>query len=175
MQCKQGPEQPFLEHSAAFHHLRNQLQDLGDALAKDERYLYAIFKRSLNSTFSEILCPLEVVKGGMSYEEAQMELIRLEVGGKVYATIPTVQLAGAPAVGMVSDAARSGGWSGSRPAGGNALARGCAKCGKNNHATDKCLNHIVCHKCDKRGRALPARLQETGDATEERCPSAWVL
>ena len=76
--CKQGPEQPLLEHAATFHSLKKQLVDLGAVLASNERYVYTIIKQSLNVTFSEILRPLEVVNRDYIYEQARMELIWLE-------------------------------------------------------------------------------------------------
>jgi hypothetical protein len=147
--CKQGPEQTFLDRSAAFHHLQKQLQDLGDKLATSEQYVFAIFKRSLNTIFAEILRPLEVVRGGLTYKEARTELLCLEVGGKVYSTIPSMQMAGGQSVGMISDTNRP------NPQGVTRQAKGknttCSNCGRRNHTADKCLIHIVCHSCGGKG------------------------
>ena len=87
LQCKQGPEQSFLEHSGKFNKVIRLLRDLGDTHVKDESYVFTIFKQSLNITYTEVLRPIEVTNRELTYTEARQELLRLELAGRVYATM----------------------------------------------------------------------------------------
>ena len=89
LQCKQGPTDSILEHSGRFNKIVRLLHDLDDTHVKDDKYVYTIFKQSLNITYAEVFRPVEVTKGCMTYKEARQELLRLELAGKVYATMST--------------------------------------------------------------------------------------
>jgi hypothetical protein len=139
LQCKQGPEQTFLEHSGNFNHALRLLRDLKDEVVKNEVYVYTLFKQSLNLQYSEILRPLEVTHAGLTYKQAREELLRLELAGQIYTTM-SVPSANVAQQQMKQQPKQQG----SKQQSGNTQTKSqqkwktCYNCGSKNHRVAQC-------------------------------------